>query len=137
MALKQPNSADECLYFTRRETEDGASIIAWVYKKDCPKCKKAKMGKPVVKGKVKIRADIYVCPSCGYTEQETPHEESCMMEVIYTCPKCKFNGEITIPYIRKKAKRFDIAKQKKVAIEAFIFECAKCKEIIYITKKLK
>jgi predicted RNA-binding Zn-ribbon protein involved in translation (DUF1610 family) len=95
------------------------------------------MGKPVEKGKVKIRADYYVCPECGYQEQETPHEESCMMDVIYTCPKCKFQGETTIPYVRKKAQRFDEEKQKKVAVEAFIFECAKCKEKIYITKKLK
>lgn len=137
MALKQPNSAQECLYFTRREKEEGSSIFAWVYKKDCPKCKKAKMGKPVEKGKVKIRADIYVCPSCGYTEDETTHEESCMMDVIYKCGKCKFEGETTIPYVRKKAKMFDEVKQKKVSVEAFIFECAKCKEQIYITKKLK
>ena len=36
------------------------------------------MGKPVVKGKVKIRALEYVCPECGYTEDgPTAGEDGC------------------------------------------------------------
>jgi predicted RNA-binding Zn-ribbon protein involved in translation (DUF1610 family) len=137
MSLKQPNSMDECLYFTRRELANNGSLFAWVYKKTCPQCKKVKMGKPVEKGKVKIRADYYVCPGCGYQEQETPHEESCMLDIVYRCPKCSFEGETSIPYIRKKTQMFDEEKQKKVSVDAFPFNCGKCNEKILVTKKLK
>ena len=87
MALKVPQSMDECIYFTNRSIDDG-EVTAWVYRKDCPKCKKAKMGKPVEKGKVKTRAKEYVCPQCGYEEDKQEHEESLKLEAAYTCPKC-------------------------------------------------
>jgi len=137
MALKQPQSMDECLYFTRRELANNGSLFAWVYKKTCPKCKKAKMGKPVEKGKVKIRAEEYVCPSCGFIESKIPHEESCMLDVVYKCPKCGNESEATIPYKRKKVMLFDEETQKKKSADAFVFECGKCREKIPITKKLK
>ena len=70
MALEIPESMDSCLYFTNRSLDPEGQILAWVYKKECPKCKAAKMGKPVVKGKVKIRAKEYVCPKCDYTEEK-------------------------------------------------------------------
>ena len=48
MALKQPESMDECFYFTNRTLEEGKGrATAWVFKPDCPKCGKAKMGKPI------------------------------------------------------------------------------------------
>jgi predicted RNA-binding Zn-ribbon protein involved in translation (DUF1610 family) len=137
MSLKQPGSIEECLYFTRRDLANNGNLFAWVYKKMCPKCGKAKMGKPVEKGKVKIRAEFYVCPNCNFTEQEIPHEESCMIEVVYKCPKCGFEGEATAPYKRKKIKMFDDEKMKNVTVDAFPFECSKCHERILITKKLK
>jgi hypothetical protein len=127
MALQMPNSVSECLYFTNRTIDADGKVIAWVEKKLCPKCKKAKMGKPVEKGKVKIRAKEYVCPACQYTEQKVEHEESCTLSIMYTCPYCKHKGETQIPYKRGK---FD-------GIPAFIFECEKCKKKIPITKKLK
>ena len=70
MALKFPNSADECVYFTRRTVGQGGFVIAWVYKETCPKCKQAQMGKPVEKGKVKIRAKEYICPKCSFTMEQ-------------------------------------------------------------------
>ena len=39
MALKFPESMDECIYFTRR-ADDKSKIIAWTAKATCPKCKK-------------------------------------------------------------------------------------------------
>ena len=124
MTLKVPESMTECLYFTNR-----GEILAWAYKKDCPKCKKAKMGKPVdpKTGKVKIRSKEYVCPECGYTEEKKEHEESLTLESVYTCPKCDKKGESTAPFVRKKYK----------GIPAFVIECQHCKEIIPLTKKLK
>ena len=72
MGLRIPQSMDECLYFTNRtlEGKKEGKVIAWVYRKDCPKCKKVKMGKPVAKGKIKTRATEYVCPDCAFTEQK-------------------------------------------------------------------
>ena len=122
MSLKIPNSMQECLYFTNRDT-----ILAWVYRKTCPKCKKAKMGKPVVKGKVKTRAEEYACPACGYTEEKTAHEENLMLESTYTCPKCQKKGESTAPYKRKAYQ----------GVLSFVIQCQHCGEIMPLTKKLK
>ncbi|HLD72876.1 MAG TPA: hypothetical protein VJA23_04785 [Candidatus Nanoarchaeia archaeon] len=127
MPLKMPNSMEECLYFTNRSIGEG-KVSAWVYRKPCPKCKKAKMGKPVGdKGSIKIRADKYVCPSCSYEEDKATHEASLKLEAIYTCPKCKKEGESVAEYKRKKYK----------GVDSFIVECGHCHEIIPLTKKLK
>jgi len=122
MALKIPNSMEECLYFTNR-----GDILAWVYRKVCPKCKKVKMGKPVEKGKIKTRADFYECPSCHYQEQKVEHEESLELEAIYTCPKCKKKGESTAPYKRKVFQ----------GVPSYVVECQHCSEKMPLTKKLK
>ena len=126
MKLKMPNSMNECLYFSNRSIGEG-NVIAWVYRKTCPKCKKAKMGKPIVKGKVKTRADYYECPSCKYQEQKVEHEESLTLEAQYTCPECKKDGEGTSPYKRKSY----------LGAQAYLVECQHCKAKIPITKKLK
>ena len=122
--MKVPESMDECLYFTNR-----GYILAWTYKKDCPKCKKAKMGKPVdpKTGKVKIRATEYVCPECNYKEEKKEHEESLMLQATYTCPKCNKEGESTAPYKRKNY----------LGVPSFVVECQHCGEIMPLTKKLK
>ncbi|HLC52153.1 MAG TPA: hypothetical protein VJI98_02820 [Candidatus Nanoarchaeia archaeon] len=122
MALIIPNSMDECLYFTNRD-----GVMAWVYRKDCPKCRKAKMGKPVVKGKIKTRADEYACPACGYSENKTEHEDSLQLEAHYTCPECAKEGESTGQYKRKNFK----------GVPAYVVECQYCNAKIPITKKLK
>jgi len=49
MALKQPESTEECVYFTRREVDSG-KVMCWVFKEKCPECKKELMGKPVDSG---------------------------------------------------------------------------------------
>ena len=128
MALNVPESMDKCLYFTNRNNED-VKLLAWVYRKECPKCKKDQMGKPVdpKTGRPKSRSLEYVCPSCGYTEEKAVHEESLTLEAIYTCPHCNKEGESTTIYKRKSYK----------GVQAYILECQHCKEIIPITKKLK
>ncbi|NQV91390.1 hypothetical protein HQ489_02855 [Candidatus Woesearchaeota archaeon] len=127
MALDIPESMDDCLYFTNRTLDPEGQILAWVHKKKCPKCKSAKMGKPVEKGKVKIRATVYVCPSCQYTEEKAEHEESLTMEAAYTCPHCGKEGEGTTIYKRKSFQ----------GVPAFVIECEHCKESIALTKKMK
>lgn len=138
MAIKEPESMEELVYFTNRKVGEG-HVLAWAYRKECPKCGKALMGKPRdgKTGKVKIRAKEYVCPECGNTVEKEEYEESLTCEIKYTCPKCKFKGEIKVPFIRKKMKIFDPEKQKKVAVDAIVFECENCKEKIPITKKMK
>jgi len=85
------------------------------------------MGKPVDKGRIKMRADEYVCPACGYAEKKQEHEESLIMEAQYTCPKCGKEGESSVPYIREKVK----------GIPAYVVECQYCRAKIPLTKKLK
>jgi len=126
MALKMPESMEECLYFTNRTIKD-SPIIAWVYRKECPKCHKAKMGKPVVKGKVKTRATYYECPECQYQEEKLEHEESLQLEAQYTCPECGKEGEATGLYKRKSFK----------GVQAYVVECEHCQAKLPITKKLK
>lgn len=117
---------DECLYFTNRSNDKG-NVLAWVYRKLCPKCKKEKMGKPVKDGKVKSRAEMYVCPACGYTEEKTQHEESLNLEASYTCPECGKGGESVAQYKRQKFK----------GVLSFVVECVHCQAKIPLTKKLK
>jgi predicted RNA-binding Zn-ribbon protein involved in translation (DUF1610 family) len=95
------------------------------------------MGKPVVKGKVKIRATEYQCPECNYTVQKEEYEDTLSAEIMYDCPHCGFKGDIKIPFKRKKVQLFDEETQKKTAAEALRFPCEKCKQNIDITKKMK
>jgi len=136
--VTEPTSMEELVYFTNRKVGDG-NIMAWVYRKKCPKCGKAKMGKPRDEktGKAKIRADKYVCPECSYTVDKEEYEETLTLEVKYTCPKCKHQGEIEVPFKRKKTKIFNEEKQKKVTVDAVVFECENCNEKIAVTKKMK
>lgn len=128
MALKEPESMDDLIYFTKRSIGNG-SAKAWVYKQPCPKCGKAQMGKPRDEktGDVKIRAKEYVCPACKYTVEKKEYEESLNAEIKYVCPKCKFSGEIEIQFKRKKVE----------GVDALVFKCQKCNERILVTKKLK
>ena len=127
MALREPESMDEVIYFTRRAIGDG-KVMAWTYRKDCPKCG-AKMGKPVdaKTGKVKSRATEYVCPECGHTEEKKEHEASLTIEAKYTCPHCGKEGEGTAPYVRKTFE----------GVKAYVIVCEHCKGKIGITKKMK
>ena len=117
-----PESMKECLYFTNR-----GDILPWVYRKLCPKCKKAKMGKPVDKGSIKIKAKEYVCPHCNYTEQKEEHEASLKLEAQYTCPECGKEGESTGEYNRKNY----------LGVPSYIVVCQHCQAKIALTKKLK
>jgi len=127
MDCKEPESMDDLVYFTRRKLDPKGSIIAWADKIECPKCHKAKMGKPIEKGKVKIRATKYVCPACGYAEEKKEHEEKLSVCIDYECPNCSNKGITQTPYKRKTWK----------GVPAFVFECEKCHEKIGITKKMK
>ena len=50
--MKVPDNMDDLLYFSRRTIGNG-KVMAWVYKAECPKCKKGQIGKPInEKGKV-------------------------------------------------------------------------------------
>jgi predicted RNA-binding Zn-ribbon protein involved in translation (DUF1610 family) len=126
MGLRMPESMDECLYFTNRTLGEKGKVIAWAYKIECPKCKKAKMGKPVEKGKIKIRATEYKCPACGYTEQKEEHEERLTVQAQYTCPECGHEGEAEMPYKRKSWQ----------GVKAFVFQCESCNAKLGISKKL-
>ncbi len=126
MALEIPDSMDDLVYFTNRSIGTGKAVV-WVYKQLCPKCGKAKMGKPVENGKIKIRAKEYVCPNCGYTVDKKEYEDSLEANIIYVCPECGFNGEKTIPFKRKNIK----------GVLTLRFQCDKCNANIDVTKKMK
>lgn len=127
MALRAPESMEECLYFTNRPVGKKGHVLAWVYRKECPKCRKARMGKPVEKGKVKTKADYYECPACKYQENRKEHEESLQLEAQYTCPECGKEGESAAEYKRKNYK----------GVPCYIVTCEHCGAKIPITKKLK
>jgi len=126
--MEMPNSMDECCYFTNRTIEGGkGKVIAWVLKEDCPECGKAKMGKPVEKGKVKIRAKEYVCPECNYTVSKEEYEPTLTVNIQYTCPHCGKSGETTTEYKRKSFQ----------GVPSYVFTCNDCGKKIGITKKMK
>jgi len=137
VTVHEPTSAEDLVYFTKRIIDRG-SVKAWVYRGDCPKCKKAKMGKPRGKnGKVKIRAKEYICPVCEYTLPKEDHEKTLSVEIMYTCPYCTHEGECAVPYVRVRVSRFDEKKKKRVSMDAVRFQCQNCGENIDITKKMK
>ena len=102
MALRKPESVDECIYFTQRSLDGGkGSIMVWVFRQTCPKCKKAVMGKPRVNGKVKTRASQYVCPSCGHIVEKQAYEDSLVACAEYKCPNCGNSGDAQTQYKRR------------------------------------
>ena len=125
--MELPENPDDCLYFTKRAIGDKGFVTAFVVKEDCPECGKAKMGKPVVKGKVKIRSKEYTCPACNHTVSKEEYEPTLTVNIEYTCPYCENKGETTTEYKRQRFKKVD----------AYVFTCQKCNEKIPITKKLK
>ena len=100
--VKEPTSMEELIYLTNRKVGDG-NIMAWVYKKECPKCCKALMGKPRDEktGKAKIRAKEYTCPECGYTVEKQEFDQTLKVEIKYKCPYCGNEGETTTECKRK------------------------------------
>lgn len=124
--MKEPESMEECIYFTRRVLKPKGKIMAWVFKKKCSECGKL-IGKPVdpKTGKVKIRAKEYVC-ECGFTQEKQAYEESLTCNIKYECPHCGKEGETQVPFKRKKFK----------GVDAIIFQCEGCGEKIPITKKM-
>lgn len=126
--LIEPKSMDECVYFTNRVLDNNCYATAWVFRGKCTKCQKGMMGKPIgPDGKVKIRAKEYSCPSCHYTINKEEYEDTLTCNIKYKCPKCNFEGETQIPFKRKKVQ----------GVDTLTIECEKCKNKIYITKKMK
>lgn len=137
MALLQPTSLGECVYFTNRTMGTG-SVRAWVLREKCPKCHEGLMGKPRdEKGKVKIRAKEYVCPKCNHVIPEDEYEKTLTANIKYKCPHCSHDDEIQIPFIRKKIKTLDEEEMKEKTADALRFQCSKCGKNIDVTKKMK
>ncbi len=128
MELREPDSMDELVYFSRRKTPEGR-VMAWAFRELCPKCKKELMTKPVdpKTKKPKIRAKEYVCGSCSYEVPADEYEASLELCVDYTCGSCNFEGKTKIPYKRKTF----------MGVKSFVFECGSCGVKIPITKKMK
>ena len=128
MTLKEPESMEEVVYYTRRDIDSGSATV-WVFKEKCTSCEKAFMGKPKdpKTGKPKIRAKEYVCPECENTVEKTAYEETLTANIRYVCPFCKNDSEIQVPFKRKRIKGADTLR----------FQCQKCGENIDVTKKMK
>ena len=128
MALRQPISVEDCIYFTRRNVNKG-QVTCWVFREKCPKCGKELMGKPrdAKTGKVKIRAKEYLCPACTHTISKEQYEDTLTANISYTCPHCTHKGETQIPFKRKSFE----------GVKSLVFPCQKCNQKIPITKKMK
>ena len=95
------------------------------------------MGKPVEKGKVKIRAKEYTCKECNNTVPKEEYESTLTASVVYDCPHCGKHGDQQVPFKRKKMRLFDEQEQKKITAEVLRLQCHACKQNIDITKKMK
>lgn len=128
MAVREPTSTSECVYYSYRDLPGGGEAMTWVFKEKCTKCGKGFMGKPKGgDGKVKIRAKEYTCEFCGYTVEKVEYESSLTANIKYTCPLCKKLGVSSVPY-----------KKKTIAgVSTLRATCQHCKGNIDITKKMK
>jgi RecJ-like exonuclease len=127
MQLKKPDSMEECLYFTNRSIGEGFAE-AWVYRKECPDCKKPTVGKPIKKdGKPDKKSDHYECSICKLTMSNEEVEKDLKLEIEYQCPHCKHEGQTTAEYQRKVFE----------GVPSYVFTCDKCGKNIGITKKMK
>ncbi len=128
MALQEPDSMEELIYFTNREFDEGGGVLCWVRRGMCPECGGGLMGKPRNEktGEVKVRARTYVCPECGYTIDKKEYENTLTAEAKYTCPHCGKQGEATALFRRKKIK----------GVETLRMKCQHCGGNIDITKKM-
>jgi|SRR3989338_5273882 len=127
MSLIEPTSMEQCAYFTRRIIGSG-EVMAWVFKNKCPKCDEGVMEKPKdSKGKIKTRAKEYVCANCGYVMDKKENDEQLLANIKYGCPYCKNQGEVQIPFKRKKID----------GVDALRFQCQKCNADIDVIKKMK
>lgn len=128
MALQEPTSMEDLVYYTNRELAEGCPLACWVKRKECPECGQGLMGKPRKKtGEIKVRARTYACPECGFTMPKKEYEETLTAEAKYTCPHCGKEGESTAPFKRKKIKGADTLRMK----------CEHCGGNLDITKKMK
>lgn len=126
--LKEPTSIGECLFFSNRTLGETGKATAWVYRPECPSCKKARIGKPIKKnGKPDKKAEYFECPECKHQISNEEAETIFKVEIKYTCPHCGNVGEATTEYKRESFK----------GVKAFVFSCEKCGEKIGITKKMK
>ncbi len=135
--FKEPESIQECVYFTNRTIGKG-KVTAWALKEKCMKCKEGLMGKPrdPKTGKPKIRAKEYECPKCHYRINDEEYENTLTANIKYTCPYCNHNGETQVPFQRKKVQIYD-KEMKKKTVDSLRFQCNKCSKNIDITKKLR
>jgi|TARA_Y100000310_G_scaffold159627_1_gene159252 predicted RNA-binding Zn-ribbon protein involved in translation (DUF1610 family) len=136
--MKEPESMEECVYFTRRDNEKG-KIKVWVFREKCPNCNDELMGKPKdpKTGKPKTRADYYECPGCKHTIPKEEYEETLTANIKYTCPHCSNEDAIEVPFKRKKIRILNEETQKKKSVEALRFQCQKCGKDIDVIKKMK
>lgn len=138
MELQQPKSMKELVYYTQRRLRPKGKAKVWVFRKECPKCEKTFMTKPInpKTGKFKTRAKEYVCSECGYTVEKEEYEDTLTANVEYVCPKCEHEGAKQVSFKRKKVTITD-RKGKKKRVDALVLECDSCGEEIKITKKMK
>ncbi len=127
MALRQPESMKELVYFTNRDVGNGSARV-WVFKQMCTECGKGLMGKPIKKdGKPKMRAKEYVCPECEHTVEKIEYEESLTACADITCPECGKDAEVEVPYKRKNIS----------GVKTLRIICPHCDANVDVTKKMK
>ena len=143
MALQQPTNIEECIYFTNRSIWKGKTKV-WVFREKCPQCKEGLMGKPKnpKSGKPFIRAKEYTCSKCNHCIEGKEYENTLIANILYTCQYCSYEGEIQIPFKRKRVKikeedLNDGEPRKAKVVDALQFQCQKCGKNIDVTKKMK
>ncbi|MDD9953120.1 MAG: hypothetical protein OXR66_02185 [Candidatus Woesearchaeota archaeon] len=96
MTLREPESMDECLYFTRRKLENDGWARAWVYRPLSPDGNPLGKPKDPKTGKVKIRSKVYVDHETGY--EVSADELDLNVEIKYKSPFTGEEGETTVPF---------------------------------------
>ena len=136
MPLKEPQSMDECVYFSNRILGEKGKARVWVFREKCPKCNEGLMGKPLdaKTGRPKIRTKEFQCPKCKYSLPQEEYEDSLNANIQYTCPHCQNKDELQISFKRQKVRIENPETGKKKTKQAIRFQCSKCSKNIDIIK---
>jgi len=94
--VKEPESMDDLLYFTRRKLDNDGWVHAWVWRPKSPAGNPMGKEKDSKTGRPKVRSKMLVDPKTGY--EISIDDVNLQVEIKYKSPHDGSEGETTVPF---------------------------------------